>query len=101
MRKITRQACEAFIARKRFSSGNTSTDGQSLYLHGNRIASRLNGSDTILISDAGWRTKTTRERLNGLLECLREHGASVRPNISFRKDSKDLTSGSFERATIN
>jgi hypothetical protein len=101
MRKITRQACEAFIARKNFQSGNTSTDGHSLYLHGNRIASRLNGSDVFLISDAGWRTNTTRERLNGLIDCLSEHGFKVRPRISFAEKSNDLTSGIFERATLN
>jgi hypothetical protein len=102
MRKITRQACEAFIARKNFQSGNTSTDGRSLYLHGNRIASRLNGnSDIFLISDAGWRTPTTRERLNGLIDCLAEQGFKVRPRISFAQNSTDLTSGIFERATLN
>jgi hypothetical protein len=101
MKKITRQSCEAFIARKQFSLGNTSTDGQSLYLFGNRIASRLNGSDVFLISDAGWRTRTTRERLNGLIDCLAEQGFKVRPRISFAKKSNDLTSGTFERATLN
>jgi DNA-binding LacI/PurR family transcriptional regulator len=74
------------------------TDGRSLYLHGNRIASRLLGGDIFLISDAGWRTSTTRERLNGLIDCLAEQGYKVRPRISFAQNSNDLTSGDWERA---
>lgn len=100
MRKITRQACEAFIDRKKFQSGNTMTDGYSLYLHGNRIATRLNsGSNVFLISTAGWRTSTTRERLNGLIDCLAEQGFKVMPRISFAQKSTDLTSGDWVTAT--
>ena len=45
--------------------GNTTTDGQSLFLHGNMIARWINGSD-LEVTNAGWPTTTTRERLNGL-----------------------------------
>lgn len=44
--------------------GNTYTDGKALYLHGNKIAEMRNGE--LWISNAGWSSNTTKERLNGL-----------------------------------
>lgn len=48
--------------------GNTSTDGNGYYLHGNKIAEwRENtGIDSLWITSAGWKSATTKERLNGL-----------------------------------
>ena len=49
--------------------GNSMTDGSSLFLHGNKIATwNDNGyePDTFSITNAGWPSVTTRERLNGL-----------------------------------
>jgi len=75
MRKITTKAVTAFLAGRQFRSGNMAVslggfDGfnVSMYLHGNLIAER--NSHTVRIHDAGWRTTTTKERLNGLLEML-------------------------------
>ena len=47
------------------------TDGNALFLHGNKIAEyaslyKNDGDDSINITLAGWDTVTTRERLNGL-----------------------------------
>lgn len=92
MRKITRKVTEAFLAGKSFSSGNTMTDGHSIYLHGNRIVSRLGGGNIIIASSAGWRTPTTRDRINGVIWLLQERGEKTRPFISFSKDSDDLKS---------
>ena len=92
MRKITRKVTEAFLEGRSFSSGNTMTDGHSIYLHGNRIVSRLGGSDIIIASSAGWRTTTTRDRINGVIWLLQERGQKTRPFISFAKNSNDLTS---------
>lgn len=73
MRKITKQAIEAFNAGRNFNSSNTKVKAYNngshsgeiyLYLHGNVIAKRING--TLSISNCGWFTNTTRERLNGL-----------------------------------
>jgi hypothetical protein len=66
MRKVTREIVQAWANYQSKTIGNTSTDGQSIYLHGNRIAWRETASrfGTTL---AGWNTVTTRERLNGLL----------------------------------
>lgn len=70
MRKITKLAVNAFIAGRSFKSGNTEVtveNGQScLKLHGNVIA-RYSDADGLFITDAGWQTNTTKERLNGIL----------------------------------
>lgn len=68
MKKITELAARAFINRKPFRRANTWTDGTTLYLHGNVIARWDNG--ILQIRSAGWETKTTKERLNGVLSLL-------------------------------
>lgn len=73
-RKITQAAVAAFYASKPFRSGNTSVELPPLghvvvlKLHGNAIARGDVGNvrATLEITDAGWPTRTTRERLNGL-----------------------------------
>jgi hypothetical protein len=75
MRKITRETAEAFLEGRIKSMGNTSTDGMSYFLHGNRIAykpSNLLSGEGMRFSMRGWATVTTRERLNGILECMGE-----------------------------
>ena len=69
MRTITSKAVQAFYNRTKFNLSNTSVEvddnGHVFYkLHGNTIA----GIDYkgIWITDAGWPTRTTFERLNGL-----------------------------------
>ncbi len=64
MRKITKQIVEAFIEGRPKSGKNTSTDGEKLYLHGNCIAEKI--GKELHISNAGWFSTTTKERLNGL-----------------------------------
>lgn len=64
MRKITQAVCSAFEAQRPLTTGNSSTDGLALYLHGNKIAQHT--SEGLMVSTAGWDTNTTRERLNGL-----------------------------------
>ncbi len=64
MRKIPQAVCSDFeVGRVRYI-GNTHTDGNALYLHGNKIAERRGG--VLWVTLAGWPTVTTRERLNGL-----------------------------------
>lgn len=63
-RKVTDVVVSAFLAGQKKSQGNTMTDGQALYLHGNKIAEKRNGS--LWVSNAGWFSNTTKERLNGL-----------------------------------
>lgn len=45
------------------------TDGQSVWLHGNKIAWH-NPDNTVSLTLAGWGTPTTRERLNTLCQML-------------------------------
>lgn len=64
MRQITSQLCRAFQYGRKLSIGNTKTDGRSLFLHGNEIARRTDFG--LYITNAGWASNTTKERLNGL-----------------------------------
>ena len=66
MRKISKQIAQAFNQGKTKSIGNTSTNGQEVFLHGNKIAWRSPGN-TLELTLAGWPTVTTRERLNAIL----------------------------------
>lgn len=69
MKKITKQSIESFIERKPFKRGNMSVVIENgityLQLHGNRIAALL-ADNRMWVSNAGWATNTTKERLNGL-----------------------------------
>ena len=67
MRKVTRKIVEAFYAGEAKSSGNTCTDGTCLWLHGNKIA-EIDEFGNLHITNAGFETNVTKERLNGLLE---------------------------------
>ena len=72
MRKVTQETVNAFLKGEKKTIGNTSTDGKSLCLHGNCIARKVDGK--IYISNAGWQSVTTKERLNGLLYMLGKAG---------------------------
>jgi hypothetical protein len=73
MRKVTEKIIRAFKNGESLTVGNTRTDGQNIYLHGNKIAMRHAGM--VLISTAGWNTVATRERLNGIIAA---HGGTHR-----------------------
>lgn len=64
MRSVTKKIMSAFIAGKSAKSKNTWTNGKSVWLHGNEIIRREDNGD-IVISNCGWNTPTTKERLNG------------------------------------
>lgn len=67
MRKESRMIALAFHERKPAKAKRTHTDGESVWLHGNRIAWR-NTDGSISLTLAGWPTVTTRERLNAICE---------------------------------
>ena len=69
MRKITREISTAFLDGKILYKDNTSTDNGEIRLFGNLIA-YWNTDSSVVITLAGHNTKTTRERLNGLLELM-------------------------------
>lgn len=71
MRQITQQSIESFMNAKPFNKQNMSVDVLPnvtiLRLHGNAIAYRYNDPEkTLSITNCGWFTNTTKERLNGL-----------------------------------
>lgn len=47
----------------------------SVRLHGNEIAAIRPSERTVWVSDCGWRTVTTKSRLNALIRALTRHGA--------------------------
>ncbi len=63
-RKTTQIAINAFLTGNALNTSNTTTDGTNLFLFGNKIAEKR--IDGIYISNAGWFSATTKERLNGL-----------------------------------
>ena len=69
MNKITQQSVRNFLDGVPFKKDNTEVcrEGSIYYLKlfGNKIAART-GDGNIWISNAGWFSKTTKERLNGL-----------------------------------
>lgn len=70
----------AFMERRRCTSGNWQTDGESLMVFGNAIAcwddrpSALSEEERLFIRDSGWRTLTTRW---GLSEVLARFGMFI------------------------
>jgi hypothetical protein len=64
MNQTTRKIVDAFQSRRELRVGNSYTDGEILWLFGNRIAKWVFGD--LWITNAGWKTRTTKERLNGL-----------------------------------
>lgn len=70
MRKVTEKVMSAFLRGESCTVGNTSTDGQDVWLHGNRIATR-DPEGGYMINFCGWNTPTTRERINGLEQLYR------------------------------
>ena len=75
MRQIEKQVVGAFVRGEYARQDNTESVGGPLYLHGNEIAY---GDDAgnIEITHAGWHSRTTRSRLNAVLQ-LAEKKARV------------------------
>lgn len=71
MRKITRESVQAFMDARPFSKDNTTIEVLPnvtiMSLFGNRIAYRYNDPErTLSITNEGWLSNTTKERLNGI-----------------------------------
>jgi hypothetical protein len=85
MRKITKESIKAFLNAESFSKSNMIVKIEAtenglpclvrLYLHGNMIAERHVNKRTerLYITNCGWFTNTTKERLNAL------------PNVSIKQ----------------
>lgn len=88
MRKITQDAVHAFHNGYNFKRDNTRVVKEhsglvTMYLHGNCIATNgfLSG---IMISNGGWSSNTTKERLNGVIG----RGRIVQRNHQWYLDGK-------------
>ena len=80
MRQITQQSVNAFLNAQKFNRQNMEVEVLPnvtiLKLHNNAIAYRYNDPEkTLTISNCGWFTPTTKERLNAL------------PNVSIQQKS--------------
>ena len=78
MRSITKQSIKAFMNAEPFKKSNMEVEVLPnvtiLKLYGNRIAYRYNDPErTLSITNCGWNTATTKERLNAL------------PNVSIKQ----------------
>ena len=71
MRKITEESVDAFMNARKFKKANMEVEVLPnvtiLKLYGNEIAYRYNDPErTLSITNCGWETPTTKERLNAL-----------------------------------
>ena len=71
MRKITEESVNAFMNARKFKKANMEVEVLPnvtiLKLHENKIAYRYNNPErTLSITNCGWFTNTTKERLNAL-----------------------------------
>ena len=81
MRQIEQNLINAIRGRKKaWSQDNTTisynenTETYDVFLHGNKIASIDYDSREVRLSSCGWRTSTTKSRLNAILTALRADG---------------------------
>ena len=64
MRRITERIVSAFLRDESLKIDNTRTDGRAIWLWENKIAEFR--EDGLWITNAGWPSTTTKERLNGI-----------------------------------
>ena len=64
MRDVTRKITAAFFRGETLKIGNTRTNGRSIWLHDNKIVD--DRPDGLYITNAGWKSNTTKERLNAI-----------------------------------
>lgn len=65
MRQITKKAVEALLVGSSYKNSNTEVRDNAMYLHEHKIA-WLDVNGQLWISHCGYKTNTTKERLNGL-----------------------------------
>lgn len=76
MRQITRDSVNAFRNKRNFKRQNMSVqylpnlDASKMYLHGNLIAIYKHNTGELAITNAGWCSVTTKERLNGIIDSM-------------------------------
>lgn len=72
MNRITQESSEALLHGQTYRKDNTRVEpydnGHAMYLHNNRIAYYIPYANILYLSNAGWQTRVTNDRLNGILE---------------------------------
>lgn len=89
MRKVSKTVVKAFLKGESKKVGNTETNGNALFLHGNMIAWKRDrglGETVIEVSTCGWNTNTTRERLNCLFSFLSSFGYESHVKRAFQRN---------------
>ena len=74
MRKVETLMCAAVKQRASTTCGSNTRvvsdeTGSHVYLHGHKIA-KVAANGDVSISNAGWRTNTTKSRLNAIINCF-------------------------------
>jgi hypothetical protein len=99
MRKITQEAVKAFLEGQVFHKDNTQIKCDkyniTMQLHGNPIAITIISTREINISNAGWPTPTTKERLNGLLDALGVPGIYQKRGVWYWKGGEEFPNNQF------
>ena len=76
MRKIEREMIQAIIDQRDYKKANTEVvqglNRSDVYLHGHHIASYYHEVGELMIANAGYKTRTTKSRLNVLIQFV--HG---------------------------
>lgn len=65
MRQITKEAVDAFMEGGSYKKSNMEVRNNCMYLHSNPIA-WFDNNHQLWISNCGWQSNTTKERLNAL-----------------------------------
>lgn len=65
MKQITKEAVDAFLNGYYYKKSNMEVTCGQMYLHGNKIA-WFDKNKQLWISNCGWQSNTTKERLNAL-----------------------------------
>ena len=83
MRQIDQDMVNAVRNKIAWSKSNTLTTFDNtiencfIYLHGNHIATYKYADGSLTLKDGGWRSRTTKRRLNALLSAFTFNGLSV------------------------
>tara|TARA_R110000782_G_scaffold65366_1_gene133131 strand:+ start:163 stop:516 length:354 start_codon:yes stop_codon:yes gene_type:complete len=107
MRQETQKIMSAFLRGQPASAQRTNTDGNTVWLHGNKIAHRQQDTydhGLVQFTLAGWPTVTTRERINGMLDTFgySEFGISQRNHEQWlvHKGKKVREVGDYEIVSL-
>ena len=83
MRQIDQDMVNAVRNKIAWSKSNTLTTFDNtiencfIYLHGNHIATYKYADGSLTLKDGGWKSRTTKRRLNALLSAFTFNGLSV------------------------